>query len=307
MARQVSRRSRCARSSGMIGPARIATASRSIARSKASSTLRPRACVSITSWPAASSTWRSTARSPTTPWSMMTMVLIGSSPSPRQAGVGRAQLALEDLSARVLGQLVGDDDVARGLEAGEAVAAEARDLLGGQLVAGARHDDGGDGLDPARVRDAEHGRLGHRRVRVDDLLDLARGDVLAAGLDHVLLAVDDVEVALVVEDAEVAGVQPAVAERLGRLGGVVPVAEHRLRRAVHDLADLPGANRAAVVVDDLRLHVQRRAPGRAGLADLVLRPQHGRHRRHLGLAVEVEQPHSRQPLAEFGQHLDGHD
>ena len=155
--------------------------------------------------------------------------------------MGRAQLALEDLSARVLGQLVGDDDVARGLEAGEAVAAEARDLLGGQLVAGARHDDGGDGLDPARVGDAEHGRLGHRRVRVDDLLDLARGDVLAARLDHVLLAVDDVEVALVVEDAEVAGVQPAVAERLGRLGGVVPVAEHRLRRAVHDLADLAGA------------------------------------------------------------------
>ena len=63
----------------------------------------------------------------------------------------------------------------------------------------------------------------------------------------------------------------------------------------------------AVLVDDQRLHVQRRAPGRAGLADLVLGPQHGRQRRHLGLAVEVEEPHSGQPLTELGQHLDGHD
>ena len=62
-----------------------------------------------------------------TPWSMMTMVLIRRRllHAARPAWVVR-RLALEDLAARVLGQLVGDDDVARGLEAGEALAAEAR-------------------------------------------------------------------------------------------------------------------------------------------------------------------------------------
>jgi hypothetical protein len=76
---------------------------------------------------------------------------------------------------------------------------------------------------------------------------------------------------------------------------------------VHDLADLAGRDRAAVVVDDDRLDVQRGTAGAAGLADLVVGPEHGRHRRHLGLAVEVEQPHAREPLAELGEHLDRHD
>ena len=48
----------------------------------------------------------------------------------------------------------------------------------------------------------------------------------AGGDDELLLAVDDPQVALVVELADVAGVQRAVrVERLGRLLGVVEVAE----------------------------------------------------------------------------------
>jgi hypothetical protein len=45
--------------------------------------------------------------------------------------------------------------------------------------------------------------------RVQELLDLARVDVLAAADDHVLDAPDDVDVALVVHRREVAGVHPA--------------------------------------------------------------------------------------------------
>ncbi len=56
---------------------------------------------------------------------------------------------------------------------------------------------------------ADAGRAGERR------LDLDRVDVLAAAVDHVLGAVDDVEQPVVVDPREVAGVKPAVDESLG--------------------------------------------------------------------------------------------
>ena len=49
--------------------------------------------------------------------------------------------------------------------------------------------------------------------RVDRLLHLDRRHVLAAGLDHVLVAVGEPEHAVVAEVADVAGVEPAVRER----------------------------------------------------------------------------------------------
>ena len=62
-------------------------------------------------------------------------------------------------------------------------------------------------------------------------------DVLAAAVDHVLRAVDDVEEAVVVDPREVAGVQPAVDERLGGRLGLVPVAADDVRPAHQQLAD----------------------------------------------------------------------
>src|SRR5688500_20257912 len=56
-------------------------------------------------------------------------------------------------------------------------------------------------------------RLGDGGMRVEDLLHLARVDVEAAADDEVLLALDDVEEVVGVEAADVAGVQPAVAQR----------------------------------------------------------------------------------------------
>ena len=80
------------------------------------------------------------------------------------------------------------------------------------------------------------------------LLDLDRGDVLAAGDDHVLEAVAQLDVAVRVHDAEVAGVEPAALERLlGRLL-VAVVADHHVVAAHDDLAQrLPvGAARRAI-------------------------------------------------------------
>ena len=60
------------------------------------------------------------------------------------------------------------------------------------------------------VRVADRRGLADRGVRLDDPLDLRRGDVLAAADDHVLLPADDGEPA-VGEGGEVAGAEPAAA------------------------------------------------------------------------------------------------
>ena len=65
------------------------------------------------------------------------------------------------------------------------------------------------------MRDSDHGALVDGRVLVEDLLDLARVDVVAAPDDQVFLAVDDEVVAVGVDPRQVAGAEPAVADRLG--------------------------------------------------------------------------------------------
>ncbi len=86
-------------------------------------------------------------------------------------------------------------------------------------------------------------------------------DVLAAGHDHVLDAVLDVDIAFVVEDAGVAGVQPAAAEGLRRLVGQVPVAAHELRAPDDDLADGAVGHRVVVLIHNANLGADERSPG----------------------------------------------
>src|SRR3954447_6672483 len=108
----------------------------------------------------------------------------------------------------------GVDEVDRGgrLVAGDALLAVPDDGRLVDLAAGSPYDDRLDGLAPLLVRHTDHGALGDALERVDAVLDLDGRDVLAAGDDHVLLAVVDREVALVVDRAAVAGVEPAARE-----------------------------------------------------------------------------------------------
>src|SRR2546423_12032141 len=69
-------------------------------------------------------------------------------------------------------------------------------------------------------------------------LDLRRSDAEALVLDELLLAIDDEDVALVVAAADVAGVEPAVADDVGGVLRLVPVAPHHLRAAHADLTHL---------------------------------------------------------------------
>ena len=86
-----------------------------------------------------------------------------------------------------------------------------------------------------RIRQADHvGKLDLRRLG-QHRLHLRRRDVDAAGLDHLLEPPAEVEEALLVQQPEVAGAEPAVAEGLRVLRGVLEVA-HRDVAPDEDLA-----------------------------------------------------------------------
>ena len=71
-------------------------------------------------------------------------------------------------------------------------------------------------LAEARVGHADHRHLRDARVAQQEVLDLGRVRVEPADDEHVLDAADDAQVAVGVDRAEVAGVQPAVGVDRGR-------------------------------------------------------------------------------------------
>src|SRR5262249_62052336 len=101
-------------------------------------------------------------------------------------------------------------------------------------------------------------------MRVENLLDLARKELLTAAVDHLLEPPDDAHVARAVYDAEIAGAEPAVSgEELGIRGGILVVAEVHRRPFGGDLALGAGRHVTAVLVDGPQLPSRRRAAGRA--------------------------------------------
>lgn len=95
------------------------------------------------------------------------------------------------------------------------------------------------------MREADDRSLGHRRMLVEHFLDLAGIHVVTAADDQVFGPVDDVEIAVLVDAADVPGGQPTIGcdGGPGRLREV-PVALHHVVALDLDLAGLPGATSA---------------------------------------------------------------
>src|SRR5207249_3444075 len=108
-------------------------------------------------------------------------------------------------------------------------------------------------LAPLLVGDAEDAGLGDGRVGEQDLFDLPGVDVEPAGDHHVLGAVEDVDVAVLVHPADVAGVEPSAPQRLGRLVGTFPVSPHHRAAPDADLARRTRFDRPALLVEDADL------------------------------------------------------
>src|SRR6476646_9479279 len=78
------------------------------------------------------------------------------------------------------------------------------------LCAGLQRNEGFRRLPAIGVRDADHAALGDRRVLIYRLFDVSWIDVVAAAQEHVLDAVDDEDVSVLVHIADVAGAQMPV-------------------------------------------------------------------------------------------------
>src|SRR3954454_1548144 len=107
-----------------------------------------------------------------------------------------ADLLSLDLSGARLRQLGYELHRPGALVAGDLTKADSVDVLGRHLEPRPHHDDGANRLTPLRVGHPHDGDLRHSLDRGDGVLDLGREDVEAARDDHVLLAIDDVEEAL---------------------------------------------------------------------------------------------------------------
>src|SRR5258705_8305120 len=173
---------------------------------------------------------------------------------------GAAQFALEHLAgARERKRFGSDVHAAWTFVAGYLPLAERDDLSGMDVRARVRNHEGMDGLAPSLAGNADHGALRHRRMLRDDVLHFHGIDVLAAGNDHVLHAIDQIDITFVVHVAAVAGVHPAVDDGVGGFFRLFPVAHHDVLAAHRDFADHAGCDRFAVGIDDPDLAADRGA------------------------------------------------
>ena len=162
-----------------------------------------------------------------------------------------AQLLLVDLADRGARQVLGERDALRRLDAAEALLRGGHDVgLRGRPGARRGDDDRVNRLAPAVAGNADDGGESDLGQREQGLLDLARVHVEAAGDDHVLLAIDDRQVAVLVEEADVARQMPAVPANLRRFRRVAVVALGDVRPLDDDLTELSGTEQVSVVVHD---------------------------------------------------------
>ena len=133
-------------------------------------------------------------------------------------------------------RLLREDDPLGDLELGDPALEEAAQILFAEAVLGMNNRDRH--FAKPLVGSAEYRDLRDVRAGVAFGLDLSGGDILAAADDDLLFAVDDEQIAVLVEIADVAGADVAVIgeQRLGGFG-VAPIAGDVRGAADSDLAD----------------------------------------------------------------------
>src|SRR5690242_2460993 len=189
-------------------------------------------------------------------------------------GQESGEVAAKELSGGGAWQWAGEMNSAGELVAGETRAQEVQQGGRGdgrRGGAGAEANEGDGNLAPGGIGDAADTRLGDIGMREQGGLDLGGIDVLAAGDDEVGATVEDVEVTVRVQVAEVAGGEPAIAEGGGGLVGAIVVAGGDGGTAQGNLAGSAGGGGRAFLCEDAELDRCERAAGGAELAQGVVR------------------------------------
>ena len=174
-------------------------------------------------------------------------------------------------------------------------------MSGGEVGIGNEH---GDEVRPAV---AEYHRLGDFRLERQIAFNVRRRDRLAAGIfDEVALAVGDPDIAVVIEEADIAGLEPAVFEGSRGRFRVVPVALHDVVAGHQDLTISGDLDPDPVEwrPDGIDLDAQGRVASddrsRLGLAVALQQPDPERQKEAADFGVERRAPrhHGLEPAAE---------
>src|SRR5215469_1136480 len=211
--------------------------------------------------------------------------------------------APQDLAGRSFRELVHEPEAPRVLVSGDPLLRERDELRRGRAGTRLERDSGANLFPELRMGQPDHGDLRDGRMLVQDFLDLTRVHVVTAPDDEVLLAVDNVVVAVLVYPRHVSSAEPAVFDRLRGGIGLPPVALHHVVAADGDLADLALRNRLPFVVDEPHLHALDRRADRARLTDPI-RVVERRNRRSFRQPVALEDD-AAELLLEAAQDLHG--
>src|SRR5262249_58702194 len=108
---------------------------------------------------------------------------------------------------------------------------------------------GMNGLSPVRIGYPNHRGLLDGRVFVQSCLYFGGEDILAPGNDHVFLAIDQVDISVIVDGRQVASVEPPISDRRGSIVGTPPVANHDVWPARDYFTDLARSHQSSIVGD----------------------------------------------------------
>src|SRR5438034_1371594 len=125
---------------------------------------------------------------------------------------------------------------ARNLVIGERAPAVSHYIIRAEDLSRLQHDAGHHKLTPLGVRYSEDRGFANRGMLVKNRFDLAGVDVLAARDNHVLQAVQDVEITVRILAADVSSTNEAVPERKSSFLRIIPIATHDIRAPSHKFA-----------------------------------------------------------------------
>jgi hypothetical protein len=150
---------------------------------------------------------------------------------------------------------------------------------------------------------ADHERLLHVAGLAEGGFDRSGVTDLRVHDDHVATAADQVQQALLVEESEIVGAQPAVDECLRGQFRFAPVAAHHRRAAQEDLAGFAVGERVSVGVARLDLDAgMHPADARESVLAPVAHAVRGEQGDHARLALPVQVVHDRaDPVDRLGE------
>ncbi len=177
----------------------------------------------------------------------------------------RGQIAAPDLAAVGARQFIDEPDASRRAIRAERLARVLEHRVGGDAGSRLEHDGRNDLLAEPWMRNAERRRVGDSRDCAQNRIDFERRDLVAAAIDDLLDAADEVQLAGAVEAREIAHPEPTIDEIRGIEIRVVEIPVDDLRPAYLYLADFAAPGDAVAVVHEANVAAHRR-PDRAARA-----------------------------------------